>query len=139
MGKETPDMQLVPHELRLSRSFDTGRSWEVPVALAHGLLARGHAIVAEPAEADLILWATGAVVGLSALLRASHDGYLALRIAGGIYLCLLGIQAFRSRGASAELTHTDSQPRRRGLTGCRSPTACPRHRRRSGRRRTPSR
>ncbi|MEH3143815.1 MAG: hypothetical protein PGN34_00280 [Methylobacterium frigidaeris] len=50
-----------PHELRLSGSFDAGRSWEVPVCLAHGLAARGHRLVAEPAEADLILWATGAV------------------------------------------------------------------------------
>ncbi|KQQ14605.1 hypothetical protein ASF53_08175 [Methylobacterium sp. Leaf123] len=50
-----------PHELRLSGSFDAGRSWEVPVCLAHGLAARGHRFVAEPAEADLILWATGAV------------------------------------------------------------------------------
>ncbi|KAA0116677.1 hypothetical protein CIW48_27480 [Methylobacterium sp. P1-11] len=49
------------HELRLSGSFDAGRSWEVPVCLAHGLLARGHRLVAEPGEADLILWATGAV------------------------------------------------------------------------------
>jgi hypothetical protein len=49
------------HELRLSGSFDAGRSWEVPVCLAHGLLARGHRLVAEPGEADLLLWATGAV------------------------------------------------------------------------------
>ena len=49
------------HELRLSGSFDAGRSWEVPVCLAHGLLARGHRLVAEPGEANLILWATGAV------------------------------------------------------------------------------
>ncbi|TFZ57486.1 hypothetical protein E4V01_14360 [Methylorubrum sp. Q1] len=51
----------LPHELRLSGSFDAGRSWEVPVCLAHGLAARGHRFVAEPAQADLILWATGAV------------------------------------------------------------------------------
>jgi hypothetical protein len=50
-----------PHELRLSGSFDAGRSWEVPVCLAHGLAAHGHRFVAEPAQADLILWATGAV------------------------------------------------------------------------------
>ncbi|MFY9290560.1 MAG: hypothetical protein WAP03_07675, partial [Methylorubrum rhodinum] len=53
--------EVGPHELRLSGSFDAGRSWEVPVGLAHGLAARGHRLVAEPAEADLILWATGAV------------------------------------------------------------------------------
>jgi threonine/homoserine/homoserine lactone efflux protein len=51
----------------------------------------------------LTIWATAAVVGISALLRASHDGYTALRIAGAVYLCAIGIQAWRSRGASAEL------------------------------------
>lgn len=52
---------LAPHELRLSGSFDAGRSWETPICLAHGLAARGHAFVGDAAEADLILWATGAV------------------------------------------------------------------------------
>lgn len=55
------DVPRTPHELRLSGSFDAGRSWEVPVCLAHGLAARGHRLAAEPAQADLILWATGAV------------------------------------------------------------------------------
>ena len=50
-----------PHELRLSGSFDAGRSWEVPVCLAHGLAEGGHPLAAAPEEADLILWATGAV------------------------------------------------------------------------------
>ena len=45
----------------------------------------------------LSTWACCAALGISALLRASHDGYTALRIAGAAYLCLLGIQAFRSR------------------------------------------
>lgn len=71
----------------------------------------------------LTVWAAGAVIGLSALLRASHDGYTALRIVGGVYLCVLGVQSFRSRGASAELdvvnvTSEDSiQKRRRGIIG----------------------
>nr|WP_210301825.1 hypothetical protein [Methylobacterium brachythecii] len=52
---------LPPHELRLSGSFDAGRSWEAPICLAHGLAAQGHGLAAEPAQADLILWATGAV------------------------------------------------------------------------------
>ncbi|MGX7708937.1 hypothetical protein [Methylobacterium sp. Gmos1] len=50
-----------PYELRLSGSFDAGRSWEVPVCLAHGLLTRGHSLTADPEAADLVLWATGAV------------------------------------------------------------------------------
>ncbi|MDP4022885.1 hypothetical protein Q8W71_09650 [Methylobacterium sp. NEAU 140] len=61
-----------PHELRLSGSFDAGRSWEVPVCLAHGLLARGHRLVADPGEADLVLWATGAVDLDLAILPADY-------------------------------------------------------------------
>jgi hypothetical protein len=49
------------YELRLSRSFDAGRSWEAPVALAHMLIAAGHTITDEPEQAQLVLWATGAV------------------------------------------------------------------------------
>jgi hypothetical protein len=52
---------LAPHEMRLSGSFDAGRSWEAPVALAHLLLARGHACAAGPAEAEAIVWTTGAI------------------------------------------------------------------------------
>lgn len=51
----------------------------------------------------LSIWAVAAVLGLSALLRASHDGYDALRIAGAVYLCVMGVQALRARGATAEL------------------------------------
>lgn len=51
----------------------------------------------------LCVWVVVATVGLSAALRASRDGYLALRIAGAVYLCVLGAQALRSRGATAEL------------------------------------
>jgi threonine/homoserine/homoserine lactone efflux protein len=65
----------------------------------------------------LTIWASGAVLGLSALLRASHDGYLALRLAGAVYLCVLGIQAFRSRGVSAEVTGAANSARRRGVVG----------------------
>ncbi|KQP40060.1 hypothetical protein ASF49_21395 [Methylobacterium sp. Leaf104] len=50
-----------PYELRLSGSFEAGRSWEAPVCLAHGLLARGHALTPDPAEAEIVVWATGAV------------------------------------------------------------------------------
>lgn len=56
-----PAERLVPHELRLTRSFDTGRSWEVPVCLAHALLATGHRLVGDPTEAEVVIWATGAV------------------------------------------------------------------------------
>lgn len=48
-------------ELRLDRSFDAGRSWEAPVALAHVLAARGHEITGDVANADMLLWTTGAI------------------------------------------------------------------------------
>ena len=44
-------------------------------------------------------WVLAATFGLSALLRASHDGYLVLKVVGGLYLALLGIRAWQSRGA----------------------------------------
>jgi hypothetical protein len=53
--------QLAPHELRLSASFDAGRSWEAPIALAHLMLARGHTCAARPADAEAMIWATGAI------------------------------------------------------------------------------
>jgi threonine/homoserine/homoserine lactone efflux protein len=45
----------------------------------------------------LSVWVTAAALGLTAILRASHDGYLALRIAGAVYLTYFGLQALRSR------------------------------------------
>ncbi|MCW2600309.1 MAG: rhtB [Frankiales bacterium] len=63
----------------------------------------------------LTVWVLAAALGLSALLRASHDAYLVLRVVGAVYLVWLGIQSWRSRSvvpqASAEL------PVRRGLLG----------------------
>jgi threonine/homoserine/homoserine lactone efflux protein len=67
----------------------------------------------------LTIWALAAAVGLAALLHASHDAYLGLRIVGAVYLCALGVQALRSRGSSTEFDHVDDapRPRRRGLLG----------------------
>jgi threonine/homoserine/homoserine lactone efflux protein len=48
----------------------------------------------------LSIWVVTAVLGLSAVLRASHDAYLGLRIAGAAYLVYLGIKSLRSRGAA---------------------------------------
>lgn len=46
----------------------------------------------------LTVWVVTAALGLSAVLRASHQAYLVLRIAGAIYLLWLGIQSLRARG-----------------------------------------
>ena len=49
------------------------------------------------------------------MLRASHQAYLALRIAGAIYLLWLGVQSLRSRGRSTGLSL--SAPANRSLLG----------------------
>ena len=45
----------------------------------------------------LAVWVTAAALGLSALLRASENGYTALRIAGACYLVWLGVSSLRAR------------------------------------------
>jgi threonine/homoserine/homoserine lactone efflux protein len=57
-----------------------------------------------------LCWVVAAALGLSAVLRASHDAYLALRIAGAIYLIWLGVNSLRARGSR-------DRPARRGLLG----------------------
>jgi hypothetical protein len=46
-------------ELRLGAAVQTGRSWELPVALAHWLHMEGHELDGDKAE--LVIWATGAL------------------------------------------------------------------------------
>jgi threonine/homoserine/homoserine lactone efflux protein len=45
----------------------------------------------------LSIWAAAAAIGLTAVLRASDDGYLVLRLVGAAYLLYAGVQAFRKR------------------------------------------
>lgn len=45
----------------------------------------------------LSAWVTAAALGVTTVLRASHDGYLALRVGGALYLIYIGLQALRSR------------------------------------------
>lgn len=54
---------------------------------------------------------TLAVIGVSALIAASPLAFTALKIAGGLYLLWLGIQALRSRGgAQVGRASIDDQP-----------------------------
>jgi threonine/homoserine/homoserine lactone efflux protein len=57
----------------------------------------------------LAVWVGAAAFGLSALLRASHTGYIVLKIAGGAYLIWLGVQSLRLRRLA--------EPPRRRLLG----------------------
>jgi threonine/homoserine/homoserine lactone efflux protein len=56
----------------------------------------------------LAVWVCAASLGLSALLRASHDAYSVLRLAGAAYLVWLGVQSLRAKrpalGTTGELT-----------------------------------
>ncbi len=61
----------------------------------------------------LSVWVITAALGLSAVLRASNDAYLALRVAGAVYLLWLGISSLRSRGQAAP----ERPARRRSLVG----------------------
>jgi threonine/homoserine/homoserine lactone efflux protein len=71
----------------------------------------------------LSVWVVAAALGLSAVLRASHDGYLALRVAGAAYLVWIGVQSLRARPVHADST-AESEPaaapsprRRAGVLG----------------------
>jgi threonine/homoserine/homoserine lactone efflux protein len=48
----------------------------------------------------LTIWVVTAALGLAALLRASRDGYTALRLVGAVYLVWLGVNSFRTRSAA---------------------------------------
>jgi threonine/homoserine/homoserine lactone efflux protein len=63
--------------------------------LLHG--RRAAALTAAGVLTGLTIWVTGAALGLTALLRASQDGYLILRLLGAAYLLYIGVQALRNR------------------------------------------
>ena len=70
----------------------------------------------------LTVWVCAASLGLSALLRASEVGYEALKIAGAVYLCWLGVSSLRGvwrRGATdtAGAESLAAAPVRSGLLG----------------------
>jgi threonine/homoserine/homoserine lactone efflux protein len=67
----------------------------------------------------LAVWVSAAALGLSALLRASHDGYVALRLLGAAYLIWIGVQSLRARPAPepGAIPDAEAGPRRRGLIG----------------------
>ncbi|MFJ9790944.1 LysE family translocator [Streptomyces globosus] len=49
--------------------------------------------------AGLLLWGVLTVAGLAALLAASAEVYLVVKLAGAAYLCFLGVQSLRRPGA----------------------------------------
>ncbi|NXY97551.1 LysE family translocator [Streptomyces sp. BR123] len=62
--------------------------------------------------AGLLLWGVLTVAGLAALLAASAEVYLVVKLAGAAYLCFLGVQSLRRPGAApASEAPTDSDAR----------------------------
>jgi len=81
------------------------------LVVLRGILLQGRrsaAMTALGVLTGLVVWVTAAAFGLTALLRASHDGYLFLRLAGAAYLLFIGVQALRSRvlGQPVEMAAT---------------------------------
>src|SRR5579862_4309426 len=63
---------------------------------------RGSGLFASAGVAiGLSIWTVGAAFGIAALLKASAVAFLALKLAGAIYLTWLGIQMLRSRSIEA--------------------------------------
>ena len=52
----------------------------------------------------LVVWVSITAMGLSAVLHASHDAYVGLKLAGAAYLVWLGVQSLRSRTLGTPLT-----------------------------------
>jgi threonine/homoserine/homoserine lactone efflux protein len=71
------------------------------LVVVRSLVRRGRRNAARTAAGvlcGLSVWVVTAALGLSAVLRASHDGYLGLRIVGACYLAYLGVQSLRGAG-----------------------------------------
>ena len=61
---------------------------------------RSAALTVSGVLSGLAIWVTAAALGLAALLRASRDGYTALRLVGAVYLIWLGVNSLRTRAAA---------------------------------------
>ncbi len=73
---------------------------------------RGGVLTAVGVAGGQALWAISAAAGVTALLRASEPAFLALRLAGSVYLVYLGIQALRAALRRAHPVDLAPQPRR---------------------------
>jgi RhtB (resistance to homoserine/threonine) family protein len=72
---------------------------DTAVVTKHALLGerRGGVFAAIGVAIGLSIWTLAAAVGLAAVLRASSVAFLALKIAGAVYLVWIGVQMLRAR------------------------------------------
>jgi RhtB (resistance to homoserine/threonine) family protein len=87
---------------------------DTAIVTKHALLAgrRGGVFASVGVATGLAIWTLAAAVGVAAILRASEVAFLALKIAGAIYLVWMGIQLLRDRSTLAPGVGGDGAPRR---------------------------
>jgi RhtB (resistance to homoserine/threonine) family protein len=81
---------------------------------------RSAALTVTGVLSGLTVWVAAAALGLAALLRASRDGYTALRLVGAVYLIWLGVNSLRARTARSNEVQIPDAPRRIVGTGYRA-------------------
>jgi RhtB (resistance to homoserine/threonine) family protein len=65
---------------------------------------RGGVLSALGVSSGLTVWTFAAALGIATLLKASEAAFLALKIAGALYLIWIGVQMLRARDPLAEST-----------------------------------
>jgi RhtB (resistance to homoserine/threonine) family protein len=73
---------------------------------------RGGLLTAAGVSTGLAIWTAAAALGIAALLRASAFAFLALKVAGAIYLVWMGIQMLRTGDVSAAPVGSPARGRR---------------------------
>jgi RhtB (resistance to homoserine/threonine) family protein len=73
---------------------------------------RGGLLTAAGVSTGLAIWTAAAALGIAALLRASAFAFLALKVAGAIYLVWMGIQMLRTKDFSAAPLGSPARGRR---------------------------
>jgi RhtB (resistance to homoserine/threonine) family protein len=59
----------------------------------------------------LVTWTIAAALGIAALLRASAPAFLALKLAGAVYLVWIGVQMLRARASAGDPAGRGGRPR----------------------------
>jgi RhtB (resistance to homoserine/threonine) family protein len=73
---------------------------------------RGGLLTAAGVSTGLAIWTAAAALGIAALLRASAFAFLALKVAGALYLVWMGIQMLRTKDFSAAPVGSPARGRR---------------------------
>lgn len=93
---------------------------DTAVVTKHALLGgrRAGTLASIGVSVGLATWTAAAALGVAALLRASEVAFLALRIAGAVYLVWIGIEMLRARRA-APVDVERARPERHGSRAMR--------------------